>query len=57
MEETVERIADKVRMANVKFDAPTRSGKKQKAVVTYSKSTTTLYFNLKMIKLLKINLK
>ena len=49
-----DRISDKVNMDTVEFVTNVRGGKTQRAVVKYSPSMKSLYFNSKMMKLLQI---
>lgn len=48
------KLADLVNLENVKYERQTRGRQNDRAVVTFAKSTKTLYFNPKMMKLLNI---
>lgn len=54
MTKKTSKIASKVDLESVKYERQTRGRKTDRAVVTYAKSTKTLYFNPKMVKILNI---
>lgn len=49
------KLADLVNLESVRYERQTRGRQNDRAVVTFAKSTKTLYFNPKMMKLLNIS--